>query len=102
MRNVKKYKQYSKNKELSVNIPSRISKFNRPKWKFFQKKLEQLNKPLSYFVNPLVRKASDRYWEKSTDYFKDGIQVKRYLVNSYDASTKTSFFRKKFEKKKVC
>ena len=100
MRNVKKYKQYSKNKELSVNIPSRISKFNRPKWKFFQKKLEQLNKPLSYFVNPLVRKASDRYWEKSTDYFKDGIQVKRYLVNSYDASTKTSFFRKKLEKKK--
>lgn len=101
MRNVKKYKQYSKNKELSANIPSRILRFNRPKWKFFQKKLEQLNKPLGSFVNPLVRKASDRYWDKSTDYFRDGIQLKRYLINSYDASIKTSFLKKGSGKKKT-
>ena len=101
MRNVKKYKQYSKNKEFSVNIPSRILKFNRPKWKFFQKKLEQLNKPVGSFINPLVRKASDRYWDKSTDYFRAGIQLKRYLINSYDASTKISFFKKNVERKKT-
>ena len=82
MRNVKKYNQYSKNKEFSVNIPSRILKFNRPKWKFFQKKLEQLNKPVGSFINPLVRKASDRYWDKSTDYFRAGIQLKRYLIST--------------------
>lgn len=101
MRNVKKYKQYSKNKELSVNIPSRILKFNRPKWKFFQKKLDQFNKPSGSFINPLVRKASDRYWDKSTDYFRDGIQLKRYLMNSYDASIKTAFLKKGSEKKKT-
>lgn len=101
MRNVKKYKQYSKNKELSTNIPSRILKFNRPKWKFFQKKLDQLNKPSGPFVNSLVRKASDRYWEKTTDYFKDGLQSKRYLINSYDASIKTSFLKKGSEKKRT-
>ncbi len=99
MRNTKKYKQYSKNKELSANIPSRILRFNRPKWKFFQKKLDQLNKPTNLFVNPLVRKASDKYWEKSTDYFKDGIQLKRHLMNSYDASVKISFFKKKIKKR---
>ena len=101
MRNVKKYKQYSKNKELSVNIPSRILKFNRPKWKLFQKKLDQLNKPSGSFINPLVRKASDRYWDKSTDYFRDGIQLKRYLMNSYDSSIKTAFLKKGSEKKKT-
>ena len=101
MRKVKKYKQYSKNKELSVNIPSRILKFNRPKWKIFQKKLEHLNKPVGSFINPLVRKASDKYWDKSTDYFKVGIQLKRYLINSFDASTKTSFFKKSVGRKKT-
>ena len=101
MRNLKKYKQYSKNKELSVNIPSRILKFNRPKWKLFQKKLDQLNKPSGSFINPLVRKASDRYWDKSTDYFRDGIQLKRYLMNSYDSSIKTAFLKKGSEKKKT-
>ena len=100
MRNTKKYKQYSKNKELSANIPSRILRFNRPKWKFFQKKLDQSNKPINLFVNPLVRKASDKYWEKSTDYFKDGIQLKRHLMNSYDFSIKSSFFKKHNIKKR--
>ena len=98
MRNVKKYKQYSKNKDLSPNIPSRILKFNRPKWKFFQKKLEQISKPSGSFINPLVRKASDKYWDKSSDYFKEGIQLKRYLINSFDSSTKVSFLNKNIKK----
>lgn len=100
MRNTKKYKQYSKNKDLSANIPSRILRFNRPKWKFFQKKLEQSIKFSDLFVNSLVRKSSDRYWEKSTDYYRDGIQLKRHLINSYDASVKNSFFKKDSLKRK--
>ena len=58
----------------------------------FSKKLDQLNKPSGSFINPLVRKASDRYWDKSTDYFRDGIQLKRYLMNSYDSSIKKQLF----------
>ena len=57
----------------------------------FSKKTGSANKPSSSFINPLVRKASDRYWDKSTDYFRDGIQLKRYLMNSYDSSIKTAF-----------
>lgn len=95
MRRVKKYKKYSNIRELSPYIPARISKFQRPKWKFFQKKLESVQKVQEYFVNPTVKKASSKYWEKSTDYFKDEIMLRRFLLNSFDSAIKLSNLKKK-------
>lgn len=95
MRRVKKYKKYSNLRELSPYIPARISRFQRPKWKFFQKKLESVQKVQEYFVNPTVKKASSKYWEKSTDYFKEEIMLRRFLLNSFDSAIKLSNLKKK-------
>ena len=94
MRRVKKYKKYSNIRELSPYIPARISKFQRPKWKFFQKKLESIKRVPDSFVNPLIKKASNKYWEKTTDYFKDEVMLRRFLVNSFDSSVKISSLKK--------
>jgi ribosomal protein S4 len=94
MRQVKKYKKYSKIRELSPYIPARISKFQRPKWKFFQKRLDSLKKSSDFFVNPLIKKSSNKSWEKTTDYFRDETLLKRFLVNSFDSSIKLSSFQK--------
>lgn len=94
MRPVKKYKQYPGIKELSSRIPSRILKFRRPKWKNVKKSLEISSKNFGLFVNPAITKVSYKYWDKSTDYFKDGIQLKRFLINSFDRSIKVGFLKK--------
>ena len=66
----------------------------------FSKEVRAINQIFYLFVNSLVRKSSDRYWEKSTDYYRDGIQLKRHLINSYDASVKNSFLKKDSLKRK--
>lgn len=97
MRRIKKYKKYSSIKELSPYIPSRIVKFQRPKWKFFQKRLESLKKIPDYFINPLIRKTSNKYWEKTTDYYRDEVLLKRFLTNSFDSAIKLSSLKKKIK-----
>tara|TARA_B100000242_G_scaffold44289_1_gene26417 strand:- start:427 stop:1119 length:693 start_codon:yes stop_codon:yes gene_type:complete len=98
MRRVKKYKKYSEIKEFSPYIPTRILKFKRPKWKFFQKKLEFIKKPADSFINPLIKKTSSKNWEKTTDYFKNEVVLKRSLINSFDSSIKFSSLKKGIKK----
>ena len=87
MRRVKKYKKYSNIREMSPYIPARISKFQRPKWKFFQKKLElrrTINKgeiislgsitPLLWINKPCTIKAKiDELGECSINFTKQNI-----------------------------
>ena len=58
MRLVKKYNKYS-NLELSPYIPSRILKFRRPKWKFFQKIRILIQK--KKFLNPWDKISSSNF-----------------------------------------
>lgn len=103
MRQNNKYKKYSNLKDLSPNIPSRILRFQRPKWKNFQKKLATLNKNSNFFINPFIIKTSNKYWEKSTDNFRNEFQLKRFLINSFDSSVKISNLKKslKVSSKKI-
>ena len=57
-------------------------------------KLESIKRVPDSFVNPLIKKASNKYWEKTTDYFKDEVMLRRFLVNSFDSSVKISSLKK--------
>ena len=57
MRRVKKIQKYSNIRELSPYIPARISKFQRPKWKFFQKKIRICTKSTRIFCKSYSKKG---------------------------------------------
>ena len=63
-----------------------------------KKKLEFIKKPADSFINPLIKKTSSKNWEKTTDYFKNEVVLKRSLINSFDSSIKFSSLKKGIKK----
>jgi len=100
MRIVNKYKKIPKLDRFSYpQFPLRILRFQRPKWKKFQKSALNFQKSNCTFVNPLTLKLSYKQWEKVQNYYKAGIQIKRKIIALFDDSIKITCVRKNLLKK---
>jgi len=100
MRLQNKYKQFFQLKGSLPRIPQRLLKFRRPKWLKIQKKISLLNKKSISFSNSLLIKNSYKYWDKVNNYYKDGIQLKKFVLSSFDNSLNIAFFKKEILNKK--
>jgi ribosomal protein S4 len=95
MRFSNRYKKLVKLERFSFpQLPLRILKFQRPKWKKFQKQALVSKKALPRFVNPLVLKNSYKQWEKVQNYYKSGIQIKKKAIALFDDSITVKSIRK--------
>jgi len=78
MRFINKYKNVTKIDRFNFpQLPLRIFKFQRPKWKRFQKQAALFKKSSLVFVNPFITKNSYKQWEKIQNYYRLGLQIKK-------------------------
>ena len=99
MRLQNNYKQFFQLKSSLPRIPQRLLKFRRPKWLKIQKKISLLTKKTVSFSNSLLIKNSYKYWDKVNNYYKDGIQLKKFVLSSFDNAVNIAFFKKEVFKK---
>lgn len=100
MRTINKYKKIPKLDRFSYpQFPLRILRFQRPKWKKFQKSALTSQKSDCTFVNPSTLKLSYKQWDKVQNYYKAGIQIKRKILALFDDSVKVTRVKKELSKK---
>jgi ribosomal 50S subunit-recycling heat shock protein len=101
MRFLNKYKNFSKLDRISFSqIPLRIMRFKRPKWVRLQKQLLNTQRAELSFFNPLTLKTSFKQWDKSKNYYKSGIQIKKKLMTLFDSAVNINSVKKQILTKK--
>jgi len=100
MRRITKYKKIVSLRQSLSRLPSRILRFQRPKWKFLQKSLVSNSRSSEKFNSFLTIKSNFKNWDRVSDYFREGIALKRLLEASFDYAVPRSFFKKIFSSKK--
>lgn len=101
MRFINKYKNLSKLDRFSFpQFYTRILRFQRPKWKRFQKWALTNKKTFPTFVNPFIIKNSYKQWEKVKHYYKYGIQIKKKAQVLFDTSLTVNSLKKQINKNK--
>jgi len=100
MRFINKYKKFPKLDRYNCpQLPLRVLKFQRPKWKKFQKLSLTFKKAYCNFIDPLKVKLSYKHWDKVQNYYKAGIQIKRKILTIFDASIKKDTLKKELSQK---
>jgi len=101
MRFLNKYKKLVKLDRFAFpQFPLRILKFQRPKWKKFQKQAIISKKSACHFINPLILKNSYKQWDKVQNYYKSGIQIKKKVIALFDDSVSIRSIKKAILKNK--
>jgi len=95
MRFLNKYKNITKLDRFNFpQLPLRIFKFQRPKWKRFQKQAALSKKSSLVFVNPFITKNSYKQWEKIQNYYRLGLQIKKKIMVFFDDSVSLKSIKK--------
>jgi len=101
MRFLNKYKNFNTILPFLNQCSPRVLKFKRPKWKKVQNNLKLTNNLL--FVNNLISKLNYKSWDKLKLHYKEGIQSKKAILNFFDNSLSSTYYKKQllFGKKKL-
>jgi ribosomal protein S4 len=95
MRFLNKYKNITKLDRFNFpQLPLRIFKFQRPKWKRFQKQAALSKNSSLAFVNPFITKNSYKQWEKIQNYYRLGLQIKKKIMVFFDDSVSLKSIKK--------
>jgi len=94
MRFLNKYTNFSNTLAFMKQSSVRILKFKRPKWKKFQTVLKLKSGVSSQFINNSIVKVNYKTWEKIKSHYKEGIQAKKALLNAFDNSFSSSYYKK--------
>jgi hypothetical protein len=100
MRFLNKYKNFSNTFSFLKQSSVRILKFKRPKWKKFQAVLKIKSALPSQFINNSILKVNYKVWEKIKSHYKEGIQSKKGLLNLFDNSLSSSYYKKELSSSK--
>lgn len=100
MRFLNKYTSYQKVTSFLKYVPNRVLQFKRPKWKKLQLIIKQKNNPKNGFVNNSVTKISLKSWEKTKNYYKDGLLLKNSFYSFYNNAISTTYYKKLVKKNK--
>lgn len=83
MRYINKYKYFDTLPINIVSVPTRVLKFNRPKW---QKCKTVLHKKISTCnIDNSITKLRFKSWERLQNYFKEGFQLKISINLLFDS-----------------
>lgn len=104
MRSQNKYKKLQNLRLLSFDIPVRVAKFKKTKWKRLQKKILKLNKRrilssrrkkrVYRFRDILVRKHSYKRWKRLYFSFKNALGLKLHIFQFFQNHLRNRTFRK--------
>ncbi len=84
MRFLNKYKVHENPASASKRLPSRILKFNRPKWAKIKSKVTR--KKRQAFVNVLINKVPFKSISRVKKYYKVKLQTKKYISSLFDSA----------------
>ena len=106
MRSQNKYKKLQNLRLLSFDVPVRVAKFKRTKWRRLQKKILKLNKRRTWssrkrkkayryrFRDILVRKHSYKRWKRLDFSFKNALGLKLHIFQFFQTHLRNRTFRK--------
>jgi ribosomal protein S4 len=89
MRLNNKYKIYSQSSSISEVFHQRLFNFKRPKWKKVQKNLAQLKSSKRFLSNSFCIKNTYKVWDKTKNYFKQGVKARNNFNAYFDNSVTT-------------
>ena len=96
MRFLNKYKNSSNTFAFFKQSSLRILNFKRPKWKKIQTILKTKINLSSLFINNFISKSNYKSWEKLKSHYKEVIQTKKTLLNFFDNSFSSYYYKKEF------
>jgi len=89
-----KYKGYNNIGRYFERFPLRVLNFKTTKWKKVQEQYKKAFWKKKIFVNTLLVKLSYKKWEKLNNHYRDGNRLKNSVVNLFDKSFSSSYFKK--------
>jgi len=89
-----KYKGHNNIGRSFERFPLRILNFKTSKWKKVQERYSKAFWKKKIFVNTLLIKLSYRKWDKLSNYYRDGNRLKNSIINLFDKSFSSSYFKK--------